>query len=147
MEPVPDDMSQCNHGASPQAPTSPISRDSNVHWLPYSLPFRNYLFLSVNNIEMRNNLRAEKVAFWNNLIPKLKGEPSLGVYKTPMVGAVMGYDTPEVNLWVFITITGVLLALVLLLTVLFVKSSLRHQRFQRSLQVYEGSNNISPTRV
>ena len=123
----------CAPGSALHCNDSAHTGASHTKWLPYALPARNYLHITPNTSDMRTNLRAEKVAFWNILIPKLKGGPPLGMYSVSMEGSV-GEDRCQltVSIWVFLAIVGVLLAILLLLTVLYVRTAIHHSKYKKA---------------
>lgn len=97
-------------------------------WSPYTKRNRTYLLLSPNNTGPRRDLRADKVAFWNRLIPDLVG--SLASNATPVAKPQL--PKPTVNLWVLLASIGVLFVVVLLLTALMVRLTMENRRFKRT---------------
>lgn len=68
---------------------------------------------------MKKSLRSTEVAFWNQIIPKLKGEN----------GFIDGGQPKwTVSMWTLIVVVIVFLVLLLLVTALYVKTSLKLKR-------------------
>lgn len=106
---------------------------SNTHdWSPYTKRNRTYLLLSPNNTGPRRDLRADKVAFWNRLVPHLVD--SLAVNATPVATPVATQQLlkPTVKMWVLLASIGVLFVVVLLLTALMVRLTMENRRFKRT---------------
>ncbi len=91
----------------------------NIEWREFTPQYKGYLHLSAHGSKMKNHLRAEKVAFWNILIPRLKTEPKFipnyDVYKKD-------YQT---KMWAFLGISAILLLGIVILLVLLIRAKMR----------------------
>lgn len=117
-------------------------------WLRYNRLDRSYLSLSAEGgITMKQHLRADKVAFWNDLMPMLLldsigSNRTTGVHPTsfavrhltPVAQPLL--QKPTVNLWILLASIVVLLVVILLLTALLVRITIENRRFKRSSTIY-----------
>ena len=100
-------------------PTPSKSKMHKVHWKEFDHRNKSYLHLSAHGSKMRRHLRAEKVAFWNVLIPRLKTEPrSWQIYEP--------YKKDYVTkMWAFLGISAILLLGIVILLVLLIRAKIR----------------------
>ena len=92
-------------------------------WSRYSGDKRAYLDLGHIPPRMRHNLRADKVAFWNLLIPRL-----LNATYTPPTVDLRHYET---KMWTFLGISMTLLLGVIFLLFLFIKTKINEVQLQQ----------------
>ncbi len=121
------------------------SRDGHdMFWEEFRHRNKSYLHLSPHGSRMKQHLRAEKVAFWNVLIPRLKTDskyrPVYDSYKKDYVA----------KMWAFLGISAVLLLGIVILLVLLIRAKMREVDAQRTLWADPGAeraNGHGPTIV
>ena len=102
-----------------RVPTPPNNKSHKVHWEEFNHRNKSYLHLSAHGSKMRHHLRAEKVAFWNVLIPRLKTESRYRVVGDP-------YKNDYVTkMWAFLGISAILLLGIVILLVLLIRAKMR----------------------
>ena len=89
---------------------------------------------------MRHHLRAEKVAFWNVLIPRLKTKPKFREVYEP-------YKKDYVTkMWAFLGISAILLLGIVILLVLLIRAKMREVQ-RTHWDIPERRNGHGPTIV
>lgn len=105
-------------------------------WEPFRPATSDYLHIGANTTEMRRHLRAQTVAFWNELVPALLAREAR---------AAPPPKTYRVEMWLFVGISVALLFLLLLALVAMMRNvrSSSPYRFVRKEDAYNGA----PVRV
>ena len=113
---------------SNRTPT-PTKTEEGLDWLPLNTSTMPYLYLRGRQMEMRQHLRADKVALWNTLIPELLANPPSSSHSS--------FDTTT---WVFLGLTACLLILVILLLCVIIHGNQKDKAYS---QLLRGSSNNS----
>lgn len=100
---------------------TPKEKDNKIIWERFNTNTKKYIYLSAHESKMKNNLRPDKVAFWNVLIPRLKNGT---VYYLPV------NMENQTKMWTFLGIAGTLLLGVILLLFLFIKTRMKLIRLE-----------------
>lgn len=115
----------------------------NIDWTPYTNTSKEYLYLSSEGaIGIKQNFRADKVAFWNGLIPRLKRKKTPSAFQQQETGT--NYET---EMWVFLGISIVLLVGLVILLYLFIKTRMKQIAQQAKYGVKYIDNGRGPTGV
>ena len=99
-----------------RSPTKPDNPWDPIEWTTFSNVTRDYVHLGAHESLMKQNLRADKVAFWNILIPRLKNATLF----QPVVGDSYARDY-QTKMWAFLGIAGSLLLGLVILLFLFIR--------------------------
>ena len=112
---------------------SPMSEsDHSPHWAPYTMADQHYLLITTGHLTLKSHLRAEKVAFWNNLIPNLVEKIAS---RQPYVDVNFSY---RIYMWLVLIVAAILTLIIAILSFILLSVS----RSREELQVSISKNNI-----
>ncbi|ELT89551.1 hypothetical protein CAPTEDRAFT_170585 [Capitella teleta] len=92
--------------------TPNAAKEANRRWTPFKSKTMDYLEIETAADEMKTFIRAEKVSFWNDLIPSLREQLASAGHTMPDRGPFF---------WVFVILSVVLLILLLVSLVLITR--------------------------
>ena len=95
---------------------------AGIQWDPFNVQSCAYLHMTTHNCTMRNKLKADKVAFWNVLLPTLRGTSISNLQDN--IGITNQAYAAEIRIWALIGVVGILLILIMCLVCIFLKSKL-----------------------
>lgn len=108
-----------------RSPTS-TSDSGMVNWKPFNIADQNYLSISTNHVTLKSHLRAEKVSFWNNLIPQLIKKIRSRDLNMESV------FTYKVYIWITLAMSCLLIVVVVLLSCLLISTNRRREALEMS---------------
>ena len=98
-------------------PINPNPNLAGIQWHRFNHANRAYLHMTTHKCTMKRQLRANKVAFWNILLPRLINQL---VYVKPL----MTEDTHETRMWILLGVAVVLMVCVLSLVCVLLRSKM-----------------------
>ena len=91
----------------------------DIEWRRYNPNSTAYLHIGTDQCRMSQHLRPHQVSLWNNLVPQL-------VHKFSELDRLRAIRVYDVELWIFVGLTGVMTIMVLVLLVILCRMTKGH---------------------
>ena len=115
-----------------RSPNSEKNSSNPAHWKPYDMAHQHYLSINTNHAVLKSHLRAEKVAFWNYLVPQLVKKIA------SRQDSGIDYFSYKIFMWLVFIVAAILAVIAAFLSVILLSVSKRRDQ----LEITVAKNNI-----